>query len=77
LVKPWHEELQKFILPIRRAFTTDKHQRVDDEPYGGGVGMLMKPDPIFAAVESLPLPAERREVILLTPQGRGDETVFV
>jgi tRNA (guanine37-N1)-methyltransferase len=37
-----------------RDFTTDKHQRVDDEPYGGGVGMLMKPDPIFAAVESLP-----------------------
>ncbi|MDA0867723.1 MAG: tRNA (guanosine(37)-N1)-methyltransferase TrmD, partial [Cyanobacteria bacterium] len=51
-----------------RDFTTDKHNRVDDEPYGGGVGMLMKPEPIFAAVESLPqLP--RREVILLTPQG--------
>ncbi|MBD0311331.1 MAG: tRNA (guanosine(37)-N1)-methyltransferase TrmD [Microcoleus sp. T3-bin5] len=51
-----------------RDFTTDKHQRVDDEPYGGGVGMLMKPEPIFAAVESLPvLPS--REVILLTPQG--------
>ncbi len=51
-----------------RDFTTDKHHRVDDEPYGGGVGMLMKPDPLFAAVESLPaLP--KREVILLTPQG--------
>lgn len=51
-----------------RDFTTDKHNRVDDEPYGGGVGMLMKPEPIFAAVESLPhLP--RREVILLTPRG--------
>jgi len=51
-----------------RDFTTDKHQRVDDEPYGGGVGMLMKPEPIFAAVESLPV-LLRREVILLTPQG--------
>ncbi|MGB3268271.1 MAG: tRNA (guanosine(37)-N1)-methyltransferase TrmD [Microcoleus sp.] len=51
-----------------RDFTTDKHQRVDDEPYGGGVGMLMKPEPIFAAVESLPV-LPRREVILLTPQG--------
>lgn len=51
-----------------RDFTTDKHHRVDDEPYGGGVGMLMKPDPIFAAVESLPRLAER-EIILLTPQG--------
>jgi tRNA (guanine37-N1)-methyltransferase len=51
-----------------RDFTADKHHRVDDEPYGGGVGMVMKPNPIFAAVESLPqLP--RREVILLTPQG--------
>ena len=51
-----------------RDFTTDKHQRVDDEPYGGGVGMLMKAEPIFAAVESLPI-LPRREVILLTPQG--------
>ncbi len=51
-----------------RDFTTDKHQRVDDEPYGGGVGMLMKPEPIFAAVESLPI-LPSREVILLTPQG--------
>lgn len=51
-----------------RDFTTDKHHKVDDEPYGGGVGMLMKPEPIFAAVESLPV-FSRREVILLTPQG--------
>ncbi|NJN56369.1 MAG: tRNA (guanosine(37)-N1)-methyltransferase TrmD [Leptolyngbyaceae cyanobacterium SL_5_9] len=52
-----------------RDFTTDKHRRVDDEPYGGGVGMLMKPEPIFAAVESLPV-LPRREVILMTPQGK-------
>lgn len=51
-----------------RDFTTDKHHRVDDEPYGGGVGMVMKPDPIFAAVESLPR-RPRREVILMSPQG--------
>ena len=51
-----------------RDFTTDKHHRVDDEPYGGGVGMVIKPDPIFAAVESLPQ-WPRREVILLSPQG--------
>ncbi|NEQ47958.1 MAG: tRNA (guanosine(37)-N1)-methyltransferase TrmD [Leptolyngbya sp. SIOISBB] len=51
-----------------RDFTMDKHHKVDDEPYGGGVGMLMKPEPIFAAVESLPV-YPRREVILLTPQG--------
>jgi len=52
-----------------RDFTVDKHHKVDDEPYGGGVGMLMKPEPLFAAVESLPV-LSRRQVILMTPQGQ-------
>ncbi|MBW4468178.1 MAG: tRNA (guanosine(37)-N1)-methyltransferase TrmD [Pegethrix bostrychoides GSE-TBD4-15B] len=52
-----------------RDFTTDKHHKVDDEPYGGGVGMLLKPEPIFDAVESLPV-LPRREVLLMTPQGQ-------
>ncbi|NJL79020.1 MAG: tRNA (guanosine(37)-N1)-methyltransferase TrmD [Richelia sp. SM2_1_7] len=52
-----------------RDFTTDKHRKVDDEPYGGGVGMLMKPGPIFSAVESLPV-MNRREVIMMSPQGQ-------
>ena len=52
-----------------RDFTSDKHHKVDDEPYGGGVGMLMKPEPIFAAVESLPI-LPRREIILMSPQGQ-------
>lgn len=52
-----------------RDFTADKHHRVDDEPYGGGVGMLLKPEPIFDAVESLPV-LPRREVLLMTPQGQ-------
>lgn len=52
-----------------RDFTNDKHRKVDDEPYGGGVGMLMKPEPIFLAVESLPI-LPRREVILMSPQGQ-------
>ncbi|MEM8780661.1 MAG: tRNA (guanosine(37)-N1)-methyltransferase TrmD [Cyanobacteria bacterium P01_G01_bin.49] len=51
-----------------RDFTEDKHHRVDDEPYGGGVGMLLKPEPIFAAVDSLSV-SPKRQVILLTPQG--------
>ncbi len=51
-----------------RDFTTDKHHQVDDVPYGGGAGMVLKPEPIFAAVESVP-ELEPREVILLTPQG--------
>ncbi|WP_013322880.1 tRNA (guanosine(37)-N1)-methyltransferase TrmD [Gloeothece verrucosa] len=52
-----------------RDFALDKHRRVDDEPYGGGVGMLLKPEPIFAAVESLEV-LPRREIILMTPQGQ-------
>ncbi|MEB3228196.1 MAG: tRNA (guanosine(37)-N1)-methyltransferase TrmD [Synechocystis sp.] len=64
--------LQKAIARVNlinpRDFTEDKHRRVDDIPYGGGVGMVLKPEPIFAALESLPqLP--KREVILTTPQG--------
>jgi len=52
-----------------RDFTTDKHHRVDDEPYGGGVGMLLKPEPIFAAVESLEM-LSKKQVILMSPQGQ-------
>ncbi len=51
-----------------RDFTVDKHHRVDDIPYGGGVGMVLKPEPIFAAVNSLPR-LSSSQVILLTPQG--------
>ena len=51
-----------------RDFTTDKHHKVDDEPYGGGVGMVMKVAPIVAALESLPQ-HPRRQVALMTPQG--------
>ncbi|MDJ0598311.1 MAG: tRNA (guanosine(37)-N1)-methyltransferase TrmD [Crocosphaera sp.] len=51
-----------------RDFALDKHHRVDDIPYGGGVGMVLKPEPIFAAVNSISrLPPS--QVILLTPQG--------
>jgi tRNA (guanine37-N1)-methyltransferase len=54
-----------------RDYATDRHQTTDDEPYGGGGGMVMKPDPIFAAVEQ-ELGAEVRatRIVLLTPQGR-------
>lgn len=54
-----------------RAFATDRHQTTDDEPYGGGGGMVMKPEPVFSAVESV-LGDELGAfpIILLTPQGR-------
>src|ERR1044071_819693 len=55
-----------------RDWTTDKHHVVDDAPFGGGQGMVMKPDPIFAAVEDLKSQmANRKSKILLTsPAGR-------
>ena len=52
-----------------RDFTINKHRKVDDITYGGGVGMLLKPEPMFAAVESLPV-LPQREIILMTPQGQ-------
>ena len=60
-----------------REFTTDKHRTVDDRPFGGGEGMVLKPEPLFKCVESLGVPSreERREdgakesVVLLSAQG--------
>ena len=51
-----------------RDWTHDRHRTVDDRPFGGGPGMLMKPEPIFEAVESLR--REKTKVILLSPGGR-------
>jgi tRNA (guanine37-N1)-methyltransferase len=51
-----------------REFTGDRHRTTDDRPYGGGPGMVMKPEPLFAAVESVRTDGCR--VVLMTPQGR-------
>jgi len=53
-----------------RAWTTDKHHVTDDTPYGGGGGMVMKPEPVFAAVEDVLGAPPTCPVILMTPQGR-------
>ena len=59
-----------------RDFTHDKHHTVDDSPYGGGAGMVLKPEPIFEAVEAIKSDSVNGQgndevpVILLTPQGR-------
>jgi tRNA (guanine37-N1)-methyltransferase len=54
-----------------RDYTKDKHHTTDDEPYGGGGGMVMKPEPVFAAVETvLGNALGKVPVIMLTPQGR-------
>lgn len=53
-----------------REFSTDKHRTVDDTPYGGGGGMVLKPEPLFRAVEHLLQDEpERPPIILMTPQG--------
>lgn len=59
----------RFTLHNIRDYTTDKHHVTDDTPYGGGQGMVMKPDPIVAALEALGSGAERPHRILLSPQG--------
>ena len=51
-----------------RDFTTDRHRSTDDYPYGGGPGMVMRPEPVVAAVEAVRRPASR--LILLSPTGR-------
>ncbi|MBX3003629.1 MAG: tRNA (guanosine(37)-N1)-methyltransferase TrmD [Anaerolineales bacterium] len=53
-----------------RDYATDKHQVTDDTPFGGGGGMVMKPEPIFAAVEAVLGAPPAAPVILLSPQGR-------
>jgi tRNA (guanine37-N1)-methyltransferase len=61
-----------------RAFTTDRHKTVDDRPFGGGEGMVLKPEPLFGCIESLGVAAREQRlageaedtVILLSPQGR-------
>ena len=51
-----------------RDFTDDKHRTTDDRPFGGGPGMVMKPEPVFRAVESVR--SEKSRVILMCPQGK-------
>ena len=52
-----------------RDYATDRYRKVDDEPYGGGAGMVLKPEPVFAAFEAIPVQPHRR-VLLMTPQGK-------
>ncbi|HXI22659.1 MAG TPA: tRNA (guanosine(37)-N1)-methyltransferase TrmD [Pyrinomonadaceae bacterium] len=65
-----------------RTWTSDRHKMVDDRPFGGGDGMVLKPEPIFAAVESLTGARQRKDiapnkrVVLLSPQGKQFTQAF-
>ncbi len=59
-----------------RIFADGPHAMTDDRPFGGGEGMVMKPEPLAAAVESRKIAGQRSRVVLLSPQGRSyDQTV--
>lgn len=62
------KEAVRFRAVDLRLFTHDAHRTTDDRPYGGGPGMVMKPEPLFEAVESVRTPESR--VLLMTPAGR-------
>jgi tRNA (guanine37-N1)-methyltransferase len=53
-----------------RDYTHDRHRQTDDRPFGGGAGMVMKPEPLFRAVEAITAGRNEARVILLSPQGR-------
>lgn len=64
------QEKRRLELTVRnlRDWTHDRHRTVDDEPYGGGPGMVLKPEPIFEAIEELA--GETTQVVMLSPQGQ-------
>jgi tRNA (guanine37-N1)-methyltransferase len=68
--------LVKIAVHDLRAFTRDRHRTVDDRPFGGGAGMILKPEPIFECVESLKVAARegrgaaKQSVVLLSAQGK-------
>lgn len=70
LQRALQRNLAQIYLHNIRDWTTDRHHVTDDEPYGGGGGMIMKPEPIFAAIEGVLGSPPGCPVILLTPQGR-------
>ncbi len=64
------QNLVEFNLINFRDYTTDKHHMVDDTPYGGGSGMVLKPDPIYRALQAATFEKPTAQVVLLSPQGQ-------
>jgi tRNA (guanine37-N1)-methyltransferase len=70
LKKAQEKGLISIVLVNPRDYTTDRHRITDDYPYGGGQGMVMRPEPLVAAIEGVKIRMPRAKVILLSPQGR-------
>ena len=68
--KAQKEKLVKFSIVDLRSFGLGKRRQVDDTPYGGGAGMVLKPEPIYEAVESIKKKLPLAKVILMTPRGK-------
>lgn len=71
------KQLVEIVLHQIRDFTTDKHRTVDDAPYGGGAGMLMKPEPLAAAIRHAKLQNPGAIVVAATPAGRRLDQALV
>jgi tRNA (guanine37-N1)-methyltransferase len=63
------KKLVEIVVHDLRDYTTDKHRTIDDTPYGGGAGMILKPEPVFACIETLQQQRQYDEVIYLTADG--------
>lgn len=70
LLKARERGAVEFCVHNLRDYTTDRHRTADDAPFGGGAGMVLKPEPIVRALEAVQSPGVRGRVILLCPQGR-------
>ena len=70
LAKGQKKKLLKIQAHDLRQWTTDKHHSVDDKPFGGGLGMVMKVEPVYKAVEKLKEKGKKSKVILFTPRGK-------
>lgn len=63
------KQLVQIVVHDIRDFTHDKHRTIDDTPFGGGSGMILKPEPIFECIESLQKERPYDEVVFLSPEG--------
>ena len=70
LKRAQEKDLIKIVLHNLRDYCTDKHRVTDDVPYGGGVGMVMKPEPLITAIEALKALHPEGKTLLMTPQGK-------